>query len=301
MTGDWHILGAGAIGCLFASSFSRAGVSTILLHRSASSSARVRDIRIDKNGATQDFSFPISYNDEAGSISHLLIATKAYDVRTALSEIAHRLNSRSNIFVLVNGMGYLEEMSADYPHLVFYPGTTTEGVYRLENNHYCHAGDGLTRFGRREKTEPPACFAQWSKLDLPTLWEPNIDECLWQKLAINCAINPMTTVHQCTNGNLAEAPDLAHQVHLLCDEISLVSTAAGFEKTAANIHRWTADVIAGTANNRSSMLQDILAGRQTENHFISGYLLKIASRFKVAAPLNEAIFEKVCTIDRGGE
>jgi 2-dehydropantoate 2-reductase len=300
MTGDWHIMGAGAIGSLFASSFARAGISTTLLLRSGNNEARVREIRIEKNGVTQNLSFPISYNDEADLISHLLVATKAYDVRTALSEIAHRLNSRSNIFVLVNGMGYLEEMSADYPHLGFNPGTTTEGVYRLEKNHFCHAGDGLTRFGRREKTDPPACFNEWSTLDLPTLWEANIEECLWQKLAINCAINPMTTVHRCKNGELAEAPDLAHQVNLLCDEISQVSTAAGFANTAANIHRWTADVIAGTANNRSSMLQDILAGRQTENHYISGYLLKVASRFKVAAPLNEAIFEKICEIDRGG-
>ncbi len=301
MSGDWHIMGAGAIGSLFASFFARAGISTTLLQRSGSSAARVRNIRIDKNGATQNVSFPISYNDEAGSISHLLIATKAYDVRTALSEIAHRLNSRSTIFVLVNGMGYLEEMSADHPHLSFYPGTTTEGVYRLEKDHYCHAGDGLTRFGRREKTGPPACFDEWSTLDLPTLWDPNIEECLWQKLAINCAINPMTSVHQCKNGELAKAPGLARQVNLLCDEIARVSTAAGFEVTAANIHRWTADVITGTANNRSSMLQDILAGRQTENHYISGYLLKIANRFKVAVPLNEAIFEKICTLDRGGE
>ena len=299
MTHQWHILGAGAIGSLFASSFARAGVPTILLRRSGNLEARVQDIRIDKNGVTQNLSFPISANNEAGPISHLLIATKAYDVRSALSEIAHRLDSSSNIFVLVNGMGYMEEIKADYPQLGFNSGATTEGVYRLQENHFCHAGDGLTRFGRADQSRPPTCFNEWSRLDLPTVWEPNIEEFLWQKMAVNCAINPMTAVHRCKNGELAAAPDLARQVNLLCDEISQVSTAAGFANTAANIHRWTADVIVGTANNRSSMLQDILAGRQTENHYISGYLLKVAKRFKVTIPINTAIFEKVCKIDRG--
>jgi 2-dehydropantoate 2-reductase len=301
MAREWHIMGAGAIGSLFASSFNRAGIPVTLLHRSGSSETRGQDIRIDENGVTQILSFPISYNDEAGSISHLLITTKAYDVRTALSEIAHRLDSSSNIFVLVNGMGYMEEINAAYPRLGFMPGTTTEGVYRLQKNHFCHAGDGLTRFGRADQSGPPDCFGEWSRLDLPTVWEPYIEECLWQKLAVNCAINPMTAVHRCKNGELAVAPDLARQVNLLCDEISRVSTAAGFANTAANIHRWTTDVIADTADNRSSMLQDILAGRQTENHYISGYLLKVANRFGVTAPVNTAIFEKMCKIDRGGK
>ena len=298
MADQWHILGAGAIGSLFASSFARAGVPITLLRRNENRKAQVRDIRIDKNGLTHSFSFPTSCNNEAIPIYNLLIATKAYDVRSALSEVVHRLKSNSNIFVLVNGMGYMEEMSADYPQLNFYPGTTTEGAYRLEDNHFCHAGEGLTRFGRAGQTRQPPCFDKWSKLDLPTTWEPNIDEFLWQKLAVNCAINPLTALYRCMNGELATTPDLTHQVSLLCGEISRVSTAAGFTNTAANIHRWTADIIAGTANNRSSMLQDILAGRQTENHYISGYLLKVAHRFKVVTPANTAIYEKICAIDR---
>ena len=300
MADQWYILGAGAIGSLFASSFVRAGVPVTLLRRNGNHKTRVRDIRIKKNGITHNFSFPTSCNNETDPISHLLITTKAYDVRTALSEIAHRLDSSSNIFVLVNGMGFMDEIKADYPHLDFNPGTTTEGVYRLQDNHFCHAGDGLTRFGRENQSRQPACFNEWSRLDLPTIWEPNIEEILWQKLAVNCAINPMTAIHRCMNGELAATPDLARQVSLLCDEISRVSTAAGFVNTAANIHRWTADTIAGTADNRSSMLQDILAERQTENHYISGHLIKVAKRFKVATPVNTAIYEKICAMEQQG-
>jgi 2-dehydropantoate 2-reductase len=125
-----------------------------------------------------------------------------------------------------------------------------------------------------------------------------MEECLWRKLAVNCAVNPLTALHQCSNGELASQPDLARQVALVCNEIARVSATAGFSDTAANIHGWTADVIAGTANNRSSMLQDVTAGRRTENHYITGHLLKIAGRLKVDTPINRAIFEEICEVDR---
>ena len=291
-------MGAGAIGSLFASSLARSGVATTLLRRDNPNCPKVQNISIDKNGAMQERPFPTSCNSDPGPISHLLITTKAYDVQAALLEVSHRLDNHSCIFVLANGMGYMESLISDYPHLDFVSGTTTEGIYRLGENHFCHAGDGVTRFGRAGEATPPPAFDDWSNIDLPTTWEADIEECLWQKLALNCAINPLTAVHQCRNGELASAPQLTQHVTALCDEIARVSTAAGFNKTAANIHNRTKAVITSTANNRSSMLQDILAGRRTEIDYISGYLLKVAKRMEVATPYNTALFEDICRIDQ---
>lgn len=302
MTSHWHVLGAGSIGCLFASSLSLAAVPTTLLCRNSSGSAsgytRARDIKIDKNGTTRTLQFPVSLNNEPAPISHLLITTKAYDVRAALLEVAHRLDRSSCIFILVNGMGFMEDIISDHPHFNFIVGTTTEGVYRLGENHFCHAGDGITQFGQAGVSHAPPYFDQLRELNLAITWQPDMEECLWRKLAVNCSINPLTALHQCSNGELASRPDLAQQVALICDEISKVSATAGFNDTAANIHDWTADVITGTANNRSSMLQDVSSGRRTENHYITGYLLKIAGRLKVDTPVNRAIFEAACELDR---
>ena len=298
MASEWHILGAGSVGCLFASSLSHAAVPTTLLCRSTSGSTRAREIKIDKNGTTRTLLFPVSLNDEPTPISHLLITTKAYDVRGALSEVAHRLDQSSCIFILVNGMGFMEDIVSDHPHFNFIAGTTTEGAYRLAENHFCHAGEGVTQFGKLAVFQAPPYFNALRNLDLAITWEPGIEECLWRKLAVNCAVNPLTALHQCRNGELANRPELARQVALICNEIASVSEAAGYSDTAANIHSWTSDVIAATANNRSSMLQDVTASRPTENHYITGYLLKLAGHFNVDIPVNRTIFEKICEIDR---
>ncbi|MFT5709893.1 MAG: 2-dehydropantoate 2-reductase [Halioglobus sp.] len=294
---SWHVLGAGAMGSLFASSLHKSGAPVTLLRRPESGQSRTQVVRIDEGDRTREMHLPVSYNNDCEPIDHLLICTKAYDVRNALGQVAHRLNENSCALIVVNGMGFMDEVNTDFPNLQFALGTTTEGVYRRGNGHFCHAGLGITRLGKVGLIKPPPWFDDWARIDQACAWEPNIEEILWQKLAINCAINPLSALSRCENGMLLEKAELASQVDLVCQEISLVSRAAGYIHTATNIHSEVASVIANTANNRSSMLADVLAGRRSENDYISGYLLKIAAHNGILTPHNKTLFERIRLLD----
>lgn len=294
---SWHVLGAGAIGSLFASALHKSGTSVTLLNRPTSRKNRTQNIRIDESIHTSEIHLPVSYHNDPEPIDCVLICTKAYDVRNALGQIAHRLSKSSCILVLVNGMGIMDELNTDFPKLQFALGTTTEGVYRLGNGHFCHAGRGITRLGMDGFSQPPAWFSDWSRIEQSCVWESNIDETLWQKLAINCAINPLSALSRCKNGVLLERAELAAQIETVCQEISQVSLAAGYIHTATNIHREVASVVASTANNRSSMLTDVLAGRRSENEYISGYFLKIAAHHNIPIPHNTALYKGIKVLD----
>ena len=250
---SWHVLGVGAIGSLFASALHKTGASVTLLCRPDSGGNRTQTIRIDENSHTNEVNLPVSFNSDLEAIEHVLICTKAYDVRSALGQIAHRLHENSCILVLVNGMGIMDELCLDFPNLQFALGTTTEGVYRLGDGQFCHAGRGITRLGMEGVVRPPPWFSDWSHTQQDCVWEPDINETLWQKLTINCAINPLSALSRCKNGVLLETAGLASQIEALCNEISLVSQAAGHIHTANHIHHEVAKVIASTADNRSSM------------------------------------------------
>lgn len=294
---SWHVLGAGAIGSLFASSLHKSGAPITLLRRAGCGQSRTQVVRIDEGPRTSEMQLPVSYTNDSEPIDYLLICTKAYDVRSALGQIAHRLSEKSCVLVLVNGMGFMDELNTDFPNLQFALGTTTEGVYRLGDGHFCHAGSGITRLGKAGLVQPPPWFDDWARIDQDCAWEPNIEEILWQKLAINCAINPLSALFRCKNGMLLQKAELASQVDIVCQEISLVSRAAGYIHTATNIRSEVASVITNTANNRSSMLEDVLAGRRSENDYISGYFLKVAAHNKIPTPHSKALFEQIRLLD----
>ena len=286
----WHVLGAGSIGCLFANALARAGSEvTLVLRQAATTSANVT---VESASGTETTLCKTVDASSCGDISHALVTTKAYDVTDAVASIANRLTPDANVLLMVNGMGLNEALASTYPTLKLYCGTTTEGAFTKGSLHIFHAGRGNTLLGMRAATAPPPWFSDYADAIEPCAWERDIESALWHKLAVNCVINPLTAIHRCNNGALAEG-ELREQVDVLCREVAQVSYASGYTRTAQTIHTEALKVIAGTAANRSSMRQDVEAGRRTEVEFITGYLLQRAEEHGIGAPLNRDLMRQV--------
>ncbi|PLW70347.1 ketopantoate reductase family protein [Pseudohalioglobus lutimaris] len=293
----WHVLGAGAMGCLFGQQLMAAGCTVTLLQRSAPKK-NTGTLCVEAEGIHRHFPVQVAAADAAGDVDLLLVATKAPDIANALFAMRHRLRTSTDIVIAANGMGFVAAVEAMLPENRLFCCTTTEGAYRVQPLHIHHAGRGLTRIGSLDGGGPPAWFEAWLDTPLHCQWEQDINAVRWEKLAVNCAINPLTAINRCKNGTLATSETLREQVTRLCDEIAAVSSARGNTHTASIVHAAVAEVIAGTATNRSSMLQDIEAGRPTEIDFITGYLIAEAARLGVDVPANQALLNEVKALDQ---
>lgn len=290
----WHVLGAGAIGCLFAHGLRCSGSETTLVMR-RDTPARSLPVVIERGAQRSEQRLAAITPDDTSVISHLLITTKAYDVHAAVSGIARLLSDNCVVVLLVNGLGLAEKLREDYPHLDIFCGTTTEGAYPRSAQHIRHAGRGETRVGRAGVKTPPLWFESFSRATDTCIWDPDIDSALWSKLAVNCVINPLTALNGCRNGELARRAELSMQVETLCAEVADISRAAGFEDIAEQLLPTVNAVIAGTADNCSSMLQDLEHGRRTEIDYITGYLLKVAGQHGIVAPHNQSLLKRIHT------
>lgn len=282
----WYILGAGSVGSLFAAYLQRGEANVTLLPRDATDPGK----RVISNGpADGSYTFSCSRPSDAGRIDALLVTTKAYDVFSALQSVRHRLHEDTTILLLVNGMGLLEALAPLELAGNFYLATTTEGVHRSDVTHLVHAGSGITRVGG-QGDQAPDWFPLW-QAGIPNChWESDIEAAMWLKLAINCAINPLTALDGCRNGELLQRQALVAE---LCTEIAAVCLAAGYDQLARELEERVFEVIRGTAANRSSMLQDVTAGRRTEIDYLTGYLVDQAEALNIEVPANRRVLAQV--------
>ena len=283
------------MGCLFAGGLASAGCGVSLLQRHKPSQ-NTGMVTIDSANDSNSYRLLLEDKHSARPIDHLLVCTKANDIAAAVADIAHRVAPDAPIVVAANGMGYLADISLLLPANTVYCCLSTDGAYQLEPLHIRYAGRGSNLIGSPSGLPEPGWLQDWRSGFLDVGWSPDIRAAQWHKLAINCAINPLTALNRCRNGELARTEKLRKQVSQLCEEIAAISTAAGFTCTAASLREDVMAVIENTAQNRSSMLQDVLAGRKTEIEFINGHMLRTARRLDVDAPLNQELLQEVIAL-----
>ena len=292
-TTRWHVVGAGAIGSLFASFLQGTRCDISLIGRGEKV---VKKRTIQRGEDINVHHFDSSCANDTDLIEHLLVTTKAYDVASAVGSLQHRINPETQIVVLANGMGFVDELKQRDLNADYYFGTTTHGAYFNDAGTLVHAGAGTTTLGQKNAS-PPGWFGHWQTAIPQCHWDTNIEQALWLKLAINCAINPLTALNQCPNGELHERRELRSQVAGLCDEILEVSSSIGFSQVVKGLHQTVTQVIQQTANNRSSMLQDISNGKRTEIDYLSGYMERVARDNGINAVKNRDMLEKVKALE----
>lgn len=229
-------------------------------------------------------------------IHQLLLTTKAPDSLGALRSIDSQLAKGARIVLLQNGLGVAEELRSLRPDLHCYHAVTTEGAYRPSPFQLVHAGRGHTQLGGGAQSARLARALSAPPLTVSP--SHNIERALWRKLAINCAINPLTAIYRCRNGELLDNPLALQQLHTVVDEILLLGeNLIGDGTLPAGIFDGLREevlaVVKATALNRSSMYQDVLAGRRSEIDYITGYLCRQAENRGIELPQNRQLLTQV--------
>ncbi|MBA5763307.1 2-dehydropantoate 2-reductase [Vibrio sp. 404] len=287
------IVGPGAIGSLWASYLTEAGHQVNLWSRQPAAKLTIQRDQYAQQSLLNNNTQALQQSDV------ILVTLKAPSVLTVLSAIAKHIDQDSIIVLMHNGMGTAEGVNALLPNNPLLLATTTHGAYRPSMTQVLHTGYGQTLLGAANSQGELCQFLVdvFNHALSDVTWHSNINQALWTKLAINCAINPLTAIHQVTNGELVQ-PHYQQQLQNIVNEVSLVMNAEGFEIDVNHLLQTVNNVIHATSNNYSSMEQDIAHQRRSEIDFITGYLLESASRHNIDAPYNQALYQAVKKIEQ---
>lgn len=283
MAGTWHVLGAGSLGGLWAARLFRAGIPTRIILRDAERLASYQAAGgLTLIEADRSCLYPVQAElpADGGPVERLLVACKAYDAEAAVAEIAPRLTRDAELLLLQNGLGSQQAIAARWSGSRCIFISSTEGAYRQHGFRVIHAGNGQNWLGDAHPRQRPSWLDELVTAGIPAEWTADIMTKLWRKLAINCAINPLTVMHDCRNGDL-----LAHraQLHRLCGELTELLHRC-CPQAASNLEEDVLRIVEATANNYSSMLQDVKNRRRTEISFMSGQACRAANMQGLSLP-----------------
>jgi 2-dehydropantoate 2-reductase len=284
MSTTWHVLGAGSLGTLWATRLARAGVPVRLILRDTQRLQAYQaagGLTLVEHGEATTYAIPGETTDNNEPINRLLVACKAYDAEQAVARLAPRLAPGAELILLQNGLGSQDAVAAQVPQARCIYASSTEGAFRDGDWRVVFAGHGYTWLGDAGHPVAPIWLDDVSAAGIPHEWSTDILTRLWRKLALNCAINPLTVLHDCRNGGLQ---DHHCEVATLCGELTEVLERCGQPAAAEDLQQEVERVIHATAANFSSMYQDVANRRRTEISYLLGYVCKVASRHQLNLP-----------------
>ncbi|MCZ4370709.1 2-dehydropantoate 2-reductase [Vibrio diazotrophicus] len=290
------IVGPGAIGSLWAYKLHQAGHKVSLWGTKQSQQWML--------AADNSPEILFNYNQPQTLIDAdlLLVTVKAWQVEAAITPLLPYVNKDAILLFMHNGMGAVDniaELISEYPVVI---ATTTHGALKVDAHHVKHTGIGQTQLGAFNLKGSQCTFlVDVLNHALPTVsWNPNIQFALWNKLAINCAINPLTAIHQCLNGALAE-DRFRPTLDAVIDELVSVMQAEKIPADRKQLVTTIDNVISATAANKSSMHQDIFYRRKTEIDFITGYLVRKAQQHGIEVPANSELYKQIQLLEKYGK
>jgi len=249
------------------------------------------------HGYSQQYSYVIATENHIRNADVLLLCVKSYQVQSALFQISDLLPKNVQIILAHNGMGTLLDIDKTLQEKHnFLALLTTHGCARPSLNHIIHTGHGVSDIGllsgQLTSTQTQQLTSTFNQALPTTSWQQNIVEKQWQKLAINCVINPLTALNNVNNGEINNGEFESLKTQIIA-EIVLIA-AAEKQLLSAEILLTTVNAVAlATAKNCSSMRADVLANRPTEIDYINGYIHKLGMKHKIATPENTRLWKQV--------
>ena len=295
------VIGLGAIGGSYAAKlFDTESINlTVIADRQ-----RIEKYDLNKlsvNGKTCDFKFA-QPEDEGPYADLILIAVKYHNLNQAIDSIRKRVGPDTIIMSLLNGIDN-EEIVGEafgmdkllYSSCVGIDAVRGDNSIRYTTFGKLYFGEGLNQV-YTERVELVKALLE--EADIPYLIPEDMIRAIWWKYMINVGVNQASAVLGATYGVFLTIHEARELLDAAMKEVLAVSEKVGIglgEADIAEVHR-----VLGTlsADGKTSMLQDIEAGRKTEVEMLSGVLREMGRKYGVPTPINDTLFRMIRTLEQ---
>ena len=112
---------------------------------------------------------------------------------------------------------------------------------------------------------------------------------MWWKFLVNVGGNQASAVTGATYGQLREPGPARELMDALQQEVVAVANAEGVDLGPEDVRRWYAVLDGQSYDGRTSMLQDVMAGRPTEVDICAGRVVELGAKHGIPTPYNQCM------------
>lgn len=300
------VLGAGAMGCLFGGKLSLSGVPVTLVDvwREHIDAINSKGLQLHTNSGHH--AVPVQAREAAevqGPIDLLIVFTKTLHSAQALETVAHLVSEQTHVLTLQNGLGNVEKIERFVPRQRILLGVTNYPCDLEGPGQVSSLGSGAVRLYSADGSASPMLDQVnmlLNKADFNCQLDPEIERAIWEKVALNSAINAVTAVSRLPIGPVGDSKEGRELVLKIISEVCSVARATDIAIDEQSIRDTIIDAFDDHRDHMPSMLQDLNAGRATEVGGINGAVLDVAERLDMEIPVTRTLYQLVRTIERAG-
>ena len=294
------ILGTGALATLFAARLAAAGVFVTMLGTWSEGldALSKKGVRVD--GIDREFHVHATDNPvECKGTRLALVLVKAWQTERAAHQLSDCLADDGVALTIQNGLGNDTVLAGSLGLPRVARGVTTLGATLLAPGLVSLGGDGTVWLESHLRLSPLAEMIHRAGFVVNVV--SDLQSLVWGKLAISSAINPLTALLRVKNGELLKIPSARVLMGELARETAAVAKTLGVALPFPGPEFAVEEVAQRTAENQSSMLQDVLRGAPTEIDAINGAVVLIAEEKNLLVPVNWTVWSLVKAISVRGK
>lgn len=280
------IIGAGAVGAVVADGLSGyLGKENVQLLAEGERLERYRRDGLFLDGKKLDFNYVEPASAKTAEL--MIIATKNLQLEQALRMIKTSVGGDTIILSLLNGIQSERDIAAVYgkSHVLYSFVISLNSIH--EKNKIRCSNRGCLVFGEDDNSKTERVKSLCDLFEKSGIKFKNPDDIhleQWKKYLINVTVNTLSALCRSTYGGF-KIPVIQDLTRQAGKEVVAVANAEGVSLSAQDIEDTISLMCSHDPLGETSMLQDIKAGRRSENDWFCGTIVRLGKKHKISTPL----------------
>ena len=295
------VVGPGAMGTFYYWKFYQAGFQDTVLLADGQRAERLRQQGLSINGQSVPARV-VEPEQRDFQADLILVAVKYHHLPQVLKDMANIVGKNTLILSVMNGIDS-EEILAQafgwdkvlYAIALGIDALREDGQVRVTN-------EGMVYFGEAENAEfsPRVERVQglFDAAGIASTVPEDMIRIMWWKFMINVGVNQTSAVLRAPFGVYQRTQEAKELMLDAMYEVIQIEEKKDISLTQEDVRKWLQVMEGLDPEGKTSMCQDVLAGRKTEVEMFAGALLSLGQEVHVPTPVNQVLFKCLRSIEQ---